>query len=520
MKKGILNLKISILLASAAVLCGSCIKENFPTNAVTQDQVDKNPNSMEYLVNGMNVWLGQAFTMDDDRFHYDFGYPGLCIAMDRMGQDLVDPNNDNYDQFSSWSQIAYLDADRYQSYFFWNFYYTLVAKANIVLKTADPESPDFIEDWYPAIGQAKFYRAFAYFNLVQLYQWTYLNDKTLPAVPILDEKSGEAEASNAPRASVEKVYEFILADMADAWKYLDADDYGYERSAINLVDQQVVAGLYARIYLTMGGEENWQQAAAYAKMAQRGFTPLIEQQFNNPVNGFNDILSQNSWIWAIDLTLDDDAVKTGIINFTSFMCNIYEMGYSSVGVNAIIDAALYDEMGENDFRRNTWDSESYLSNKFAPYMGDPQSELQACDFPLMRVEEMMLIEAEAEGMLDAAKGAQLLTAFGQLRDPDYTCTASTPEDVREAVWIQRRLELWGEGFSLFDIKRLQKGVTRLYEGSNHPDLYKWNFTVTPGYMNFCIPRSEIQNNDGISQEQNNPTPKQPTPGATYDTPYI
>ncbi len=79
-------MKISILLASAAVLCGSCIKENFPTNSVTQDQVDKNPNSMEYLVNGMNVWLGQAFTMDDDRFHYDFGYPGLCIAMDRMGQ--------------------------------------------------------------------------------------------------------------------------------------------------------------------------------------------------------------------------------------------------------------------------------------------------------------------------------------------------------------------------------------------------------------------------------------------------
>ena len=111
-------MKISILLASAAVLCGSCIKENFPTNSVTQDQVDKNPNSMEYLVNGMNVWLGQAFTMDDDRFHYDFGYPGLCIAMDRMGQDLVDPNNDNYDQFSSWSQIAYLDPDRYQSYFF------------------------------------------------------------------------------------------------------------------------------------------------------------------------------------------------------------------------------------------------------------------------------------------------------------------------------------------------------------------------------------------------------------------
>ncbi len=514
MKKAILNLKTLILLASAAALCGSCIKENFPTNAVTQDQVDKNPNSMEYLVKGVGTWLGQVFTMNDDRFHYDFGYPGLCIAMDRMGQDLVDPNNDNYDQFSSWSQIAYLDPDRYQSYFFWNFYYTLIAKANIVLRTADPESPEFIDAWYPATGQAKFYRAFAYFNLVQLYQWTYLKDKNLPAVPIIDEKSGEAEATNAPRASVEKVYEFILKDMADAWEYLD----GYNRSAINFVDRQVVAGLYARIYLTMG---EWEQASTYAKIAKDGYTPLNEQQFNNPVNGFNDILSQNSWIWAIDLTVDDDAVQTGIVNFTSFMCNAYGVGYAGAGVNSIIDAALYNELGENDFRRDTWDPGTHLSNKFAPYLGDAESELQACDFPLMRVEEMMLIEAEAEGMLNPATGAQLLTQFVQTyRDPDYTCTASTKQDVQDAVWIQRRLELWGEGFSMYDIKRLQKGVTRMYEGSNHPEMYKWNFTVTPGYMNLCIPRSEIQNNDGISQDQNNPTPSQPEPGNTYTTPYI
>ncbi len=519
MKKAILNLKTLILLASAAVLCGSCIKENFPTNAVTQDQVDKIPASMEYLVNGMNVWLGQAFTMGSDEFHYDFGYPGLCIAMDRMGQDLVDPNAGGYDWYSAWSQIKFtLGPDYYPPYFFWNFYYTLIAKANIVLRTADPESPEFIDAWYPAIGQAKFYRAFAYFNLVQLYQWTYLKDKNLPAVPIIDEKSGEAEASNAPRATVEKVYEFILKDMADAWKYLSYDDYGYYREAINLVDQQVVAGLYARIYLTMG---EWEQAAAYAKAAQGDCTPLNEQQFNNPVNGFNDILSQNSWIWAIDLTVDDDAVQTGIINFTSFMCNI-SAGYAGlVGVNSIIDAALYNELGENDFRRDTWNPETYLSNKFAPYLGDADSELQACDFPLMRVEEMMLIEAEAEGMLNPATGAQLLTQFVQTyRDPDYTCTASTKQDVQDAVWIQRRLELWGEGFSMYDIKRLQKGVTRMYEGSNHPEMYKWNFTVTPGYMNLCIPRSEIQNNDGISQDQNNPTPSQPQKGQTYTTPYI
>ena len=28
------------------------------------------------------------------------------------------------------------------------------------------------------------------------------------------------------------------------------------------------------------------------------------------------------------------------------------------------------------------------------------------------------------------------------------------------LWWQRRVELWGEGFATFDIKRLQKGIIR------------------------------------------------------------
>ena len=76
----------------------------------------------------------------------------------------------------------------------------------------------------------------------------------------------------------------------------------------------------------------------------------------------------------------------------------------------------------------------------------------------MRVEEMYLILAEAQAMNgDAAAGKTTLENFVKTyRDPAYVVAG----DAQEAVWIQRRIELWGEGFEYFDLMRLRKGVRR------------------------------------------------------------
>ena len=39
------------------------------------------------------------------------------------------------------------------------------------------------------------------------------------------------------------------------------------------------------------------------------------------------------------------------------------------------------------------------------------------------------------------------------RDEEYTCAASSKEEVQDAVWLQRRIELWGEGFAFPDVTR-------------------------------------------------------------------
>jgi hypothetical protein len=71
------------------------------------------------------------------------------------------------------------------------------------------------------------------------------------------------------------------------------------------------------------------------------------------------------------------------------------------------------------------------------------------------------------------------------------------------ILLQRRIELWGEGFRFSDIRRLKKGCDRDFVGSNHPDKTtisdpnSWEFTI-------MIPQKEFDGNVNMdpSTDQN------------------
>ncbi len=165
-----------------------------------------------------------------------------------------------------------------------------------------------------------------------------------------------------------------------------------------------------------------------------------------------------------------------------------------------------------------------LEVKFRPANGEHDNQYAAfvVSVPLMRVEEMKLIEIEAAGMQNEARGIQLLTDFGKTRDPEFTYGehaegygSSYATTFQNEVWWQRRVELWGEGFAMFDIKRLDKGIIRSYANTNHPAGYRWNYggygvnegVIHPNWMDFCIVQTETNYNVACT---NNPTPLMPT----------
>ena len=77
----------------------------------------------------------------------------------------------------------------------------------------------------------------------------------------------------------------------------------------------------------------------------------------------------------------------------------------------------------------------------------------------------------------------------------------------EKIVYQKRIELWGEGQSFFDIKRLNMSVTRGYEGTNFGDATRFNTNGRPAWMNLTIVRLEEDNNPAL-KGWNNPDPSE------------
>lgn len=188
----------------------------------------------------------------------------------------------------------------------------------------------------------------------------------------------------------------------------------------------------------------------------------------SPTTGFNDI-STPAWMWGIIVTADNRVVTTGICNFVSFMSPEATYGYSAAGGWSSakqIDAALFAKIPDTDWRKRSWVNpdrekypysyyqttldkktwensiQDYTGFKFRPGEGNGVtfSVGSVADFPLMRVEEMYLIQAEAAGMQNLSRGKQLLESFVQTyRNPSFRSAASDSKGLQDEISCSVRL---------------------------------------------------------------------------------
>ena len=74
---------------------------------------------------------------------------------------------------------------------------------------------------------------------------------------------------------------------------------------------------------------------------------------------------------------------------------------------------------------------------------------------------MMLIMAEGYAHAgESSLAAQALYPLAHHRDPAYTLSTKTGDELIDEILFQRRVELWGEGFRYFDLKRLNMPLDR------------------------------------------------------------
>lgn len=530
------------LLGSAMLLTTSCsdLDTNPSGSTMSDGQLNEvlaqDPSKLKSEVSGMYAnmieygAITQWYGTGQPR-HYDFGYASTMMMMDASGQD--EPSQvSGYNWYNKPLRFVDRTANSETTYFIWNQCYKNIKVANDVLKSVDLENLSDVAKSY--VGQAYAMRAFEYFTLIQIYQFSYKGHEDAAGVPIVTEKTAEAEANNNPRAAVKDVYKQIMDDLNTAIDYLTDS-----RSAKSVINRQVAYGLRARVNLVM---QNWSDAAADAKKAAEGYTPLSKDAAAAP--GFNDVSASN-WIWGNIVDESNDIVQSGILNFPSMMCSFTGNGYSPTYACRMINSKLWKEIPSTDVRKGWWIDENlnspivnpkyvvhqedededgnvvkylavynqtgdevaditepYTNVKFGAYKNQYGNELNACDIPLMRVEEMILIQAEATAMGgNVEEGKRILENFVRTyRDPSYTCNATTAEGVQDAVWFQRRVELWGEGFSFTDLLRLKKPLDRT--GANYEVSVRFNLPAESPIFLYLIPEDEENHNEALVGNNN------------------
>ena len=531
--KSLKNIILGLSCVSAVVLTG-CIDETLPTHQATDEQLSSSSKATEALLWAMPAFANNYKTVDGG--DYDWGYGSLMHIRDVMTDEMVIIES-GYDHYSAWEHNQYIGPNYLSTQFIWNYFWKFVQTTNNMIGAINPESASETQLGY--LGAAYGYRAFIYLDMARMFEFLE-NDGTSPTnssgnnvlnltVPIVTEEVTEEAARNNPRVNRQEMYEFILSDLNKAEEYIP----NFHRSTKTLPDLAVVYGLKARLYMWM---EDYANAQVYARKAieESGATPTTQDQWLSTTSGFNDI-SISSWMFGSSMQKEDDVVKSGIINWTSWMSNETTYGYAAAGPMPLADINFYNEISDTDFRKLSWKAPAgsvlegkntyidtatgaalpeYASLKFRPGSGN-MSDFNvgsACSYPMMRVEEMYFIEAEAAAQQNPAQGVNLLNDFmSNYRDPQYKCTKSSKEDVVKEIVFQKRVELWGEGQSFFDIKRLNLPVTRGYAGTLHHTIGRFNTTTRPAWMNFCIVRSEGNNNTALVGFEN------PDPSDVYSS---
>lgn len=528
----------ALLLAS----CSDIDKQEYEGGSISGDQSQQTnsaiPSRTKATFSGMFTLMGDPCHNYQTHFSTarpdDFGFVMSAISLDLEGADMAMQDN-GYNWFSTASELSSRNPNYANPYTRYVIPYTSIGVANEIIKAfpADTQDAESIN----MIAQARAMRAFDYLSLAPYFQGSYQTSKDQPCVPLLEDNT---DYTNNPRATVEAVYNAIIEDLNYAIGHLTESRENKSRININ-----VAYGLRARAYLYMG---EYAKALSDAENAMKGYTPASSEEVSKP--GFNDSAAGN-WMWTYDLTDDQVASPSmGYATASSWMCAFSGQGYATATANVpVINKLLYDKIPSTDVRKGWWLDENlhsplleklewkdakgnvlakgdaiaplkisdvkepfvaYTNVKFGQKSGVGSSKNNN-SWPLMRVEEMILIQAECLAKTgQEAKAKEVLTNFVKTyRDPSYTIPNT--RTLEDEIWFQRRVELWGEGFYTADARRLGKDIVRFHGAgtTNFADAFTFNIQNNDGWLNLRFPQSETNTNKAIV---NNSEGSQPVAG--------
>lgn len=537
--------KIFLPLAAAGLMFTACNELDILPNGsyVTleqkQEAIEFTPDLASAGVNSLPDQVNTYGSIFGN--HIDFGIPSTMISLDSRGMDMVSPLI-GYNWYGPSLQYTDFDGRYFMNLMNWYYNFYTIRTANSLLgSVVESENPEL--QYFRA--QAYAFRAFSYLNMAQVYAFTYAKDPEALCLPIVTELNADtAPTEGCARSTVKEVYAQIVSDLDNAIRLLESSEAAgvtrYTMSetpalAKSFINSTTAYGLRARANLFRC---DYPAAAADAQKAidlatKEGLRPYTKEEVSVPAFTKN---TDPSYVWGNNNDPSKSQFK-GLVNYASHVTGFQTNGYAAGGVYRCVSKVLYNYIPSSDVRKKWWLDGSakapaslpaeyanfiktgykdagnaefppYAQLKFGNYENKPQTN-GAIDQPFLRVEELYMILAEAQGLQAPATGAKTLTDFVKTyRDPSYKCTASTIDDFRKEIWMQRRVEFWGEGFAYWDLQRFQYTVDR--RGAGYDPSVVYVIAADDPVRLFDIPESEMQRNQLMDKGGNHNAVK-PTP---------
>lgn len=426
--------KIHIIVGLLTIFVTGCKKtlEEKPLTFISPSTYFTNAQSYESAVLGIYSDLGGL-------------YSGDTYMMLEMCTDIYGQPSPSYEQAlpmyqNAPSPVYYCTLDA------WNSAYSQIKDANFILENLPGGNiPDTTKTQLTA--EAKFLRAFAYFYLVQLYG----------AVPLRETTVENYSEVQAPRASQDSVYAFILSDLTYAEANLPA-----AAPAQGRVYKWVASALLAKVYLTMAG--NPMNTTGDYQMARDEALAVINSGNFQLVSGYSNIFHNTAY------TTESIWERLYVPNLGGNP--LHSLSCTAPQYNALLVPATWfiNSFFPTDARKTWGIQQQYkdpagtiLSPFFEKFVDNAAIDqglgpsasglIVSYTLPYLRLGEMYLIAAEAENEVNGPANAYQYINKIRERAGIPNLSGLTQGQFRDSVWLERKHELSQEGSTWFDMKR-------------------------------------------------------------------
>lgn len=346
----------------------------------------------------------------------------------------------------------------------WATFYNLVYQSNASIEGLVHSSAISNPAKKQLIAEAKFLRAFSYFNLVNLFG-------DVPLILSTD----VTVSSNAERVPLAQVYSQIRADLMDAQADL-REDYSISGGDRTRANKWVAKAFLARVLLYLRDWEN----------AERQATDVINAGVYALLDGPQSIYAANN--------------KEALLQFPNNATESnYEASFYITGSSPVLVCSefLLNVFHSNDLRRSRWLGSKTANNRlyYLPFKYTTSGATTNEWITLFRLGEQYLIRSEARIMQNNFTGAIADVNVVRQKHGGFSTPLPPPSSQEEGLNIilaERQADLFTEGgHRFFDLKR----TGRMDDLMKIEKPATWRTTA----LLFPIPLGDLQKNPRLTQ---------------------